>query len=202
MSPIPINLAVEDQLSESVLRSLLRLIDRDYHIGTSYSRGGFGYLQRTANGFNQAARGTPFLLLTDLDDGTCPPELIRDWVRGPLHPNFILRVAVREVEAWLLADPENLARFLTVRGSFMPPTNENLDDPKQVLVEIARHARSKDIRERVVPKAGSTARQGPDYNSCLSQFVETQWDINAACNSSASLKSAVERLRTFEPTWE
>src|SRR5271163_4824291 len=111
MSPIPINLAVEDELSETVLRAILAFVDREYWIGTTYGRNGYGYLRRTITGWNRAAHGTPFVLLTDLDSSPCPSALIQEWLRVPLHPNLIFRVAVREVEAWLLADARNLARF-------------------------------------------------------------------------------------------
>ena len=50
---IPINLAVEDDLSESVLRKILQ--DR-YVVGNCYKRGGFGYLKKNIAGFNPSAR--------------------------------------------------------------------------------------------------------------------------------------------------
>ena len=65
MSPIPINLAVEDDLSEWVLRVLIDYVNREYSIGTTYGRNGFGYLRKTVRGWNTAARGIPFVLLTD-----------------------------------------------------------------------------------------------------------------------------------------
>jgi len=42
MSPIPVHLAVEDDLSEVVVRRLLFDVGRDYAIGTVFGRGGFG----------------------------------------------------------------------------------------------------------------------------------------------------------------
>jgi len=202
MSPIPLNLAVEDQLSETILRTLLDFVDRDYHVGTCYGRTGFGYLRKTVRGFNQAAKGTPFLLLTDLDDHDCPPELIGEWLNVPPHHNLIFRVAVREVEAWLLADPTHLAEFLHISKALMPDDCDSVEDPKRDLVELARRSRSRDIRDRIVPKAGSTAQQGPDYNSCLSTFVTNHWDVDRACEASTSLRRTVERLRSFNPVWE
>src|SRR5580658_879547 len=100
MSVIPINLATEDELSEAVLRRLLGFAERGYEIGIVYRRGGFGYLRRTVRGWNRAAPGIPFMVLTDLDHHPCPRALIDDWLTEPQHPNFLFRVAVREVEAW------------------------------------------------------------------------------------------------------
>jgi hypothetical protein len=202
MSPIPVNLAVEDDLSESVLRRLLGFINREYHVGVTYGRNGYGYLRKTVRGWNTAARGTPFVLLTDLDSNPCPSGLIADWLGVPAHPNLIFRVAVREVESWLLADARNLAQFLTVRQDLVPGNCDDLADPKERLVRLAKHARSRDIRQRIVPRVGSTAKQGPDYNACLGAFVADRWDIETACAISASLNRTVNRLRVFEPTWQ
>ncbi len=201
MASIPINLAIEDDLSEVVLRTIIERSHRDYHIGTAYGRTGFGYLRKTVAGWNAAARGVPFILLVDLDEYQCPPDLISDWLRVPVHANLIFRVAVREVESWLLADPTNLARYLSVSTALVPLGCDQIPDPKAALVALARRSRSKDIRGRIVPRAGSTAKQGPDYNGCLTEFVRTKWDINAACTNSISLRRAVNRVADFEPVW-
>jgi hypothetical protein len=201
MASIPINLAVEDDLSEVVLRMIIRHSSRDYHIGTAYGRTGFGYLRKTIAGWNAAARGIPFMILTDLDEYHCPPGLISDWLKVPIHSNLIFRVAVREVESWLLADPTNLARYLSVPTALVPPACDQIPDPKAALVSLARRSRSKDIRGRIVPRTGSTAKQGPDYNGCLTGFVQTTWDIDAASANSESLRRAVNRVAKFEPVW-
>jgi hypothetical protein len=198
---IPINLAIEDELSGAVLRRLLRHANRDYHVGNAYGRGGNGYLRKTIAGWNSAARGRPFIVLTDLDNFDCAPTLIKDWLGVPRHNNLLFRVAVREVEAWLLADITNLPRFLNISPSRMPGNPEQLADPKKALVDLARTSRSATIRNRLVPKSASTAKQGPDYNSCLSEFVSDNWNVDQACENSASLQRTVERLATFSPVW-
>jgi hypothetical protein len=43
---IPINLAVEDPLSEAVLRTILHQSNRRYIVGNCYSKNGFGYLKK------------------------------------------------------------------------------------------------------------------------------------------------------------
>lgn len=201
MPSIPINLAVEDDLSEVVLRTIILRSNRDYHIGTAYGRTGFGYLRKTVSGWNAAARGVPFILLTDLDKYHCPPELISDWLSVPINPNLIFRVAVREVESWLLADPPNLAKYLAVSANLVPSQCDQIPDPKAALIRLARKSRSSDIRARIVPRVGSTAQQGPDYNGCLADFVQTKWDLQLACASSESLRRAVDRVARFEPIW-
>lgn len=201
MSPIPINLAVEDELSEVVLRRLLSEAGRGYAVGAAYGRNGFGYLRRTIGGWNQAAQGRPFIVLTDLDDADCPLSLINSWLPVPIHPNLLFRIAVREVESWLLSDTVNFARFLGCSVSRMPPDPDRLPDPKQTLIDLAKKSRSSAHRASLVPRAGSTAKQGPDYNACLSAFVRDGWSIEEAAKKSPSLGRTVRRLRDFTPAW-
>ena len=98
-----INIAVEDSLSEAVIRKIIQHSHRQFTIGYCYCKGGYGYLKRTIRGFNNAAKGTPFLVLTDLE-AECPPIQIREWLPEPAHQNLLFRIAVKEVESWLLSD--------------------------------------------------------------------------------------------------
>jgi hypothetical protein len=198
---IPVNLATEDELSEAVLRRLLDHADRGYAVGAAYGRRGFGYLRATIASWNRAARFVPFVVLTDLDSRPCPGELIDAWLGEPRHPNLVLRVAVREVEAWLLADRSNFAQYLHVSEKWVPEEPDALLDAKAALVDVARRSRSIEVRKRVVPRLSSTATQGREYNACLSEFVRTDWRIREAAAASASLWRTVERLRSFTPVW-
>ena len=202
MSTIPINLAIEDRVSEAVLRRLLEHVNRGYVVGTAYWRTGYGYLYRTIVGWNRAARGIPFIVLTDLDTLPCPGQLVESWLGRTRHPNLLLCVAVREVEAWLLADAINLSSYLAVHLKRMPEDPDALPDPKQVLISLAARSRSSDIRKRLVPNVGSTARQGRDHNNCLSTFVNTTWDVDSAQTKSPSLQRTIAKLEVFRPTWE
>lgn len=201
MSSIPVNIAVEDELSEFVVLKLLSVANNDYHVGTTYRRGGFGYLRRTINGWNAAAKGKPFVVLTDLDEAICPSHLITSWLLGAPSPNLIFRVAVREVEAWLLADSNNLAGFLRVAEARVPQDPERLADPKAALIELAAGSTVKKIRENLLPRRGSTAKQGPGYNECMTTFVRDNWDVRAAAMVAPSLERALRRFEEFKPFW-
>ena len=200
--PIPINIAVEDPLSEAVLRRLLVTSGQDFAMGTVYGRGGVGYLRRMVAGFNNAARaGTPFLVLADLDRQVCAPEVIAQWLPHGAHANLLLRFAVREVEAWVMGDAVAFARFLGVRRARIPDAPESLGDPKRELVNIARFSTKRDIRADIVPLPNSTAPVGRNYNARLGQFVVSAWRPNVARQAVDSLDRAICALETFQPTW-
>ena len=202
MSPIPVHLAVEDDLSELVIRRVLFDTGRNYSVGNVFGRGGFGYLQSTAKNWNAAAAaGTPVLLLTDLDNHPCPSSLIEDWLDMEPHANLVFRVAVREIESWLLADREGFADFLGIGSDLIPLQPDQIPDPKQTVVKLARRSRRRTLRESIVPRRGSTAVQGPDYNGCLGDFVRGHWNRNAAAERSPSLDRTWTRLMAFKPTW-
>jgi len=88
-----INIAVEDKLSEAVLRILIEKYGTDLSVQTCYCQGGSGYLKKKIRAFNQAARVIPFFVLTDLDRTVCPPELIHKWLVKERHPQLLLHIS-------------------------------------------------------------------------------------------------------------
>ncbi|MBU7582100.1 MAG: DUF4276 family protein [Nostoc sp. TH1S01] len=201
MTDIPINLAVEDDLSEAVLREIIRQSQRPFSIGTCLKRGGFGYLKKIIPGINHAANGSPYLVLTDLDTHECPLALITKWLSQPKHPNLIFRVAVKEVEAWLLADRQAFAQFLTISVDLIPDDLDSVSDPKQLLIELTKKSRKRNLRDAIIPAKNSTAKIGKDYNGQLIQFVNQYWQVELAKAHSRSLERAVIAINNFEPTW-
>lgn len=199
MKLLYLNLAVEDPLSEAVLRKILGSSENRFAVAHCYSRGGFGYLNKNIAGFNNAAKANPWLVLTDLDTAECPPSLIKAWLSYAQHPNLIFRVAVREVEAWLLADRNSFARYLGISKEKIPPDVESIEDPKRLLINLARRSRKRTLREAIVPSAGSDARQGPDYNGALIPYVNEVWDLGAAVKNSMSLRKTVRAVEDFKP---
>ncbi len=196
---IPIHLAVEDPLSEAVLRVLLRQSQQRYAIGPCYGKRGFGYLKENILGFNNASKGTPFLVLTDLDRWPCPPALIQAWLPQPKHANLLLWVAVRAVESWILAHHDAFAKFLGIRQDGIPLDVDGIPDPKQFLIRLARSSRRRDLREDIVPPDKSMRKQGPNYNGRLAQFVGEDWKASSGASRSLSLKRTIAALNRFQP---
>lgn len=202
MEPVPLNIAFEDPLSEALLDSILAQSGRLFCVGGRYSRGGYGYLKSRIRAFNSASRVTPFLVLTDLDNNECAPRLKTDWLAGRReHPNLLFRVAVREVEAWVMADREAFSNFLGIRVSRLPQDLDSVTDPKRLLLALTRQSRRRQLREAILPPSSSSRTQGPDYNARLIEFVWSHWRLSVARSHSLSLRRAENRLKCFVPTW-
>lgn len=202
MTDIPINLAVEDALSEAVLRAMLNQSQRPFIVGDCLGRGGNNYLKKIIPGINYAAKGMPYLVLTDLDNVACPLALISNWLSQPKHPNLIFRVAITEVEAWLLAHREAFSEFLGISANFIPSNVDEIADSKQFLINLARRSSKRSLREAIVPASRSTAKIGKDYNGQLIQFVQHSWQVDSAKINSQSLQRAMNALMSFEPIKE
>lgn len=187
--------AVEGILDEAVLRRLLNKMGA--MAGPIYGKNGKPFLLQKVNAYNQAARFAPWVILIDLDhDDDCAPPYRKSCLPHPT-PYMCFRVAVREIEAWLLADRERLSKFLSVGTSHIPHNSELLDSPKLTMVEIAKHSRRRDVRENMVPRAASGRKIGPAYTSLLIEFArdpEDGWRPSVAAKSSDSLDRCMRSL--------
>ena len=191
--PVIISAAVEGIVDEAVARKLI--IHAGGHPGTIYGKNGKPFLRRHINGYNSAARHLPWMVLVDLDrDSECAPPLREEWVPDPA-PYLCFRVAVREIEAWLMADAESLAVFMSVARSRIAADPEHLQEPKTEMVNLARHSRRQEMREDMVPREGSGRSVGPAYTSRLSEYVETRWQPEMATRRANSLRRAIMCLK-------
>ncbi|BAI89125.1 MULTISPECIES: hypothetical protein [Arthrospira] len=78
---------------------------------------------------------------------------------------------------------------------------DDIDDPKQYLINLCRRCRKKALKDAIVPPAESTAKVGKDYNNPLIKFVQESWAIEGAKVNSASLRRAMDVIIAFQPTW-
>jgi len=164
------------------------LRDVDLPPGPIHVAGGKALLKQRVNGYNHAARYRPWIVLVDLNhEADCAPALRAAWL-SKLAEHMCFRVAVHEVEAWLLADRQQMATFLGVNLAKIPQTPDSLDDPKRTMVNLARHSSRKDVREDMVPRPNSGRSEGPAYASRLIEFVHRMWSPSAAEAHSDSLR--------------
>jgi hypothetical protein len=193
---VVVSAAVEGIVDEAVVRRLIEHVGA--RVGGVYGKNGKAHLREKINGYNNAARHAPWIVLVDLDhDADCAPPLCADWLSNQASL-LCFRVAVREIEAWLLADQERLATFLRVARSNLPDAPEALHDPKATVVELARASRSGDIRGDMVPRSGSGRKTGPAYASRMIEFVSGQWRPDVAAENADSLKRAIECLQRLK----
>ncbi len=197
-----IYIATEDRLSEALAEKIV--IASGHKVADKIPKdrrrhAGFGYLKARLPDFIKACRGgVSFLVLTDLDSSPCPPDLLDDWLgAGPKPKNLLLRVAVREVEAWVLADREHFSRWLGVSEMELPADPEESHDPKADLLELAKKSKKRDLKAGLLPKKGAPSKIGLEYNDLLCAFVSCEWDIENAARIAPSLERALRRLREF-----
>jgi hypothetical protein len=198
LNAIPIHLAAEGTLDEAVLRRMLQRASSAYCFGVCHGKRGKGFLQQNAHRFNLAARNVPFAIIADLDREPCAPQLIQSWLPNGRNTGLLLRIAVREVEAWLMADRANLASFLGIRQDLVPAYPDTCADPKAALVEMAKRSRKRWVKEDIVPAVNSTARVGKNYLGRMVDYVNRHWRLNAATRArSPSLDTAMAAFENF-----
>ena len=187
---------VEGRLDEVVLRVVVRHVGG--RVGSVYGRKGKQYIQSRLDGYNTAAQYAPWVVLVDMDTDTgCAPSLAETWLPEPAHL-MCFRVAVHEIEAWLLADRDRLADFLRVSRRGIPANPEDVEDPKDLMVGLARRSLDHRIRHEMVPGHGSGRAVGPAYNARLIEFVTDRnrgWRPAVAAQSSESLDRCLRCLR-------
>ena len=189
-------LGTEDELSEAIGKRLLREAGYDQEPAPLLRKGGFGCLRSKMDSWCELALRKPVLLLTDLDRSACPMALREYWIGNQkTTENLVLRIVVREIESWVLADHDALRALIGNRGS-LPPDPDTLPDPKQYLLRLITKQAPRHIREDLVAGKGAIASQGIGYNAHLSDWVRTQWCPARAALRSRSLYRA--RLRIGE----
>lgn len=195
---VSISAAVEGLVDEVVISRLVAEVGGV--LGTIYGKKGKSLLRERISGYNNAAKFLPWIVLVDLDrDTECAPELREKWIRD-LAPGLCFRVAVREVEAWLLADRERIAQFLSVPISRIPTEPESVEDPKQLMISLAARSRRGEIREDMVPRIGSGRDIGPAYTSRLIEFsgsLDWGWRPRIAMKNSDSLNRTIGCLQNL-----
>ena len=107
------------------------------------------------------------------------------------------RIAVREAEAWLLADAVQMGKFLGVRQSLIPAQPDALPDPKQTLVNLARRSRRQAVKLDMVPAEGTNVRVGPAYVPRIIEYASQHWRPRVAAQRSESLRRTINSLKDW-----
>ncbi len=192
-----INIATEDALGQAVASKLVAIFTQS-EVHLKLGQNGFGHLKNNLKKYIELADQIPLLLLTDLDQLICAPALVSSWI-GSINilpgPNFVFRVAVREVESWVLADEHGCKSYFGFKT--VPKNPDALADPKKTLLNLAANAK-REIRANLIATRGAIATQGIGYNAVLTHFVDQIWDPERASLNSPSLRKACDKLKSLE----
>lgn len=187
-----VTVAIEGMSDEGAVRAILR--ECGLSVSMIQGRGGKDSLLKKLTAYNKAARFSPWFVLVDLDTvNSCVVDSVAKWLPSPAD-YMVFRVAVTELESWLLADAERVAEFLGVAHSVIPKNPDRLRDPKQEIINLARKSRKREIREGLVPRPGSGTSIGPTYASDIREFGQTFWRPRIAARESPSLARCLERV--------
>lgn len=193
MAIAEVALATEDALSEAIGLRLLAELPTPIRPNLSLGKKGSGYLRSGMHKWRQLAQKQFVLILTDLDKVECPVALREGWFGSANVPaNLMLRIAVREVESWILADHQACRKLIGQKGK-LPPDPDGLSDPKEHLLQLARLA-PRAIRSDLLKVSGAVASQGIGYNNLLVRLVHSSWSPMRAAERSPSLKRTCDRL--------
>lgn len=181
---------VEDELQGEICKRLLSSFNGKFKINGDYQvhRNSKGGLKTDAEEFNRtAAEGNVRLVLMDLDSlenkQTCPTSEIKRMLRSqPKENNLLLRFAVWEAESWLLADWQNLKRFLELKDVDFSGQPDELPNAKERLHELVRSGSGKSFSE---------------INKQLYSFTREKWNPQRAAKHSKSLRRTLARLENF-----
>lgn len=160
-------------------------------VGPVHVAGGKVRLDERIPGYVAASRHGPWLVLRDLDtDADCAPALLQALV--PAHgPHLLFRIPVRQLESWLLADREAMARFLSVTLNRIPPNPDGLLDPKVAVIDAARRSRRAQLRRDMVPEPDSGMKVGRGYVGHMTDFIMSAWRPRVGARYSDSLRRAL-----------
>lgn len=197
--PILITLVYEDVLQRVTIEKILSSYFADKYQVSNYLPGrGFAWIKNNINSFNLASATATYLVVVDLDKDSCPPNKIHDWLTNPKNENLIFRIAVREIESWIVGDTKNFSKFLHLREKKLKRRVDSIANPKQYIFKLVTEANLKHLKG-ICPKPG--ARIGPEYNDKLKRFVLNSWDPNLARENSPSLNRTIDRLKEYSPCY-
>jgi hypothetical protein len=189
---LPVDYCGEGPVDAAIARRLIAAVGGEP--GTDYltprgPRGKNALDQRIAGLLIAAEHGRRVLVLRDLDAEPCAGPVVARLVPRPA-PGFCLRLAVRAVEAWLLADHDGIARGLKVPKSSLPRPPDHLADPKAELRRLGQQSRDPEISRQ----CGATPQVLGALTASLAMEV---WDPQRAAARSPSLARALRRLRAL-----
>lgn len=192
---MPLFLVGEDALCCALGSALLLQAGLQASDVTQAIKGGAGPFRAHIPRMNQIAARLPVLMIADGDQAACVVTQINAWLPRPKNPMLVLRLAVREAEAWALADSEGFSAFTELSPARLPRAPDDLDDAKQALLNLVSRSRRRVLRQEMLPSRHSRSKIGLGYNQHMQEFISQYWNPDRAAQRSPSLARAIPRIR-------
>lgn len=201
-------IVAEDPVSEGIILRILEYSFPEFQVITKLPARG-GQLLSKINEFNKLAATWPVILLADLDNNNCPPEMIDHLLCENKNDRFIFNIAIDEAEAWLMADRQGFSEYFEIDEKLIPhsqkirlggrkETREMVFPYKASLyfsMRMISLSRNNILIKQLTPKKG--ASKGPEYNSVMVPFIYSKWNIDLARNNSDSLNRMINRIEAL-----
>ena len=142
----PINLVVEDELGEQMIRVLLcpkrTLFSNRSGLWKAWKR----LLKKDIAGVSTTRQRAYRILFSPISmPEPCATFLIEDWFNCPIaeypkrrrNGNLLFRIAVHEVESWIMADRSPSPNFLAFRFIKFQLQTDDIPDPKKFLIRFS-----------------------------------------------------------------
>lgn len=195
-----IAVVVEGDTDLPVARKLAK--DAGLDVSLEIDCGGKHQLDLNLDGYNGSAKGSPWFVLRDLDhDGACAKEWL-DAQSFKAQKWMCFRIAVRELESWLLADKQAFAAFFDIRESLIPDDPDAEADPTISIVQLSQKSQTAAIRRAMAPAPGAVVTVGPLYEAKLIEFGNSKWSLARATRRSESLRRARAALQRLGKAWK
>jgi hypothetical protein len=194
----PVLFAVEGASDVAVAEKLILHVGRVPRVVAA--TGGSSVIDDRLLRWAQPTNQTPMLVLRDWDDRDgvpCPSALVEK-IASTRPANVAVRIVVRSIEAWLMADSSAARAFF--RSKAIPSQPELEPRPKIALVQACRASKLRRIRDGIVPPPRSGAVVGPEYSLLINEYARDHWDVSRALQNAPSLARAVQRLETLVAT--
>lgn len=191
---VPVYVVGEDGLCCALAKAMLVQTGSLGTAAYEQNASGFGEFVKKIPKMNDAAAVMPVLMLADGDQDACVVRQVKSWM--PPHPSekFMLRLAVREAESWILADREGLSTFADVNVAVIPGQPDLLPNPKETLLAVIRRSRRRILKDEMLPGRRSTASVGLGYVLHLTEFLAEHWSLERAAACSPSLSRSANRV--------
>ena len=194
---LPLAVVAEDKLTQAVLHKLVHTYLPEYAISRSEVKNGRGNVQKSLAGYASLANVMPVIVGVDLDHDECASTLLAGWAdEFDPHPNLIIRVAVTEIESWVLADRKRCADFINATSDEISRDPDSLENPKKAFLDLARANAHEELKKDLVPRNydRNYPRIGPAYNLRMTAFVASRWRPHVARPKSDSLHRAITAM--------